>query len=170
MSNRSLLFLLLFAVVIFLVVKFDVTTQVKIGVTNLIYGDEMRSMKGLRVVVEPLLPELEKDGLQQQEILKELVTKVQSSGISILSEEEWRRTRGKPALTASIQAAKLEKQNYQYTVAIELTKNETMRDRPGTEKIITIWSSSGMGEGPVYDIRMKINEITNIFLKARAGG
>ena len=52
MSNRSLLFLLLFVLAIFLVVKFDVPTNVKIGVTNLIYGDEMRGVKGLRISVD----------------------------------------------------------------------------------------------------------------------
>jgi len=168
MSNRSLLFLVLFVLVIFFVVKFDMTTQMKIGVTNLIYGDEMRGMKGLRVVVEPLIPELEKDGLRREEVLKELAAKVESAGIKILSEEEWRRTTGKPVLNATIQAAKLEKQNYQYTVAIEVTKSETGGRMSGSEKITTIWSTSGMGEGNAYDIRMKIHEITSVFLKARS--
>ena len=63
MSTRSMLFLLLFLVAIFLAVRFDVSTQVKMGVTNLIYGDEMRGMKGFRVVVETVIPELEKEGL-----------------------------------------------------------------------------------------------------------
>ena len=63
MSTRSMLFLLLFLVAIFLAVRFDVPTQVKMGVTNLIYGDEMRGMKGFRVVVETVIPELEKEGL-----------------------------------------------------------------------------------------------------------
>ena len=34
-----MLFLLLFLLAIFLAVRFDVPTQVKMGVTNLIYGD-----------------------------------------------------------------------------------------------------------------------------------
>jgi len=170
MSNRSLLFLVLFVVVIFLVVKFDITTQVKIGVTNLIYGDEMRGIKGLLVVVEPLIPELEKDGLRREEILKELSAKIEKSGIKVLSEEEWRRTPGKPALNATIQAAKPEKHNYQYTVAIEVTKSDTAGRGSGPEKITTIWSTSGMGEGNINDIRMKIDEITSIFLKARTSG
>ena len=65
MSNRSLLFLLLLVLAIFLVVKFDVPTNVKIGVTNLIYGDEMRGIKGFRVSVDAPNPELEKDGLRR---------------------------------------------------------------------------------------------------------
>ncbi|MEI7638494.1 MAG: hypothetical protein WCJ37_14385 [Syntrophus sp. (in: bacteria)] len=169
MSNRSLLFLILFVLVIFFVVKFDMTTQGKIGVTNLIYGDEMRGLKGMRVVVEPLIPELEKDGLRREEVLKELAAKVERSGIKILPEEEWQRTPGKPVLNATIEAVKLDKQNYQYTVEIEVTKSETGGRVSGSEKIKTIWSTSEIGEGNVNDIRKKFDEITSVFLKARSG-
>lgn len=169
MSNRSLLFLILFVLVIFFVVKFDMTTQVKIGVTNLIYGDEIRGLKGIRVVVEPLIPELEKDGLRREEVLKELATKVERSGIKILPEEEWRRTPEKPVLNATIEAVKLDKQKYQYTVEIEVTKSKTGGSMSESEKSKTIWSTSEIGEGNVNDIRKTFDEITSIFLKARSG-
>ena len=168
MSNRSLLFLLLFVLAIFLVVKFDLPTQVKIGVTNLIYGDEMRSIKGFRVSVDAPNPELEKDLLRREEVLQKLTANIEKAGIKILTDEEWKQTPGKPALNATIQAVKTEKQNYQYTVTIEVTKNEDKGS--GSEKIKTIWSTSGMGEGNVSDILMKIDEITSVFLIARSGG
>lgn len=170
MSNRSLLFLLLFVLAIFLVVKFDLPTQVKIGVTNLMYGDEMRGIKEFRVSVDAPNPELEKDGLRREEVLQELTAKIEKAGIKILPDEEWRKTPGKPVLNATIHAAKVEKQNYQYTVTIEVTKSETENSAPGSEKSKTIWSTSGMGEGDVSDIRTNINEITGVFLKARSGG
>ena len=65
---------------------------------------------------------------------------------------------------------KLEKQNYQYTVTIEVTKSEAEGSAPGSEKSKTIWSTYEMGEGDVSDIRTNINEITGVFLKARSGG
>jgi hypothetical protein len=170
MSNRSLLFLLLFVLAIFLVVKFDVPTNVKIGVTNLIYGDEMRSVKGLRISVDAPNPELEKDGLRREEVLGELTAKIEKAGIKILSDEEWRKTPGKPVLNVAILAVKVEKQNYQYTVTIEVTKSEAENAAPGSEKSKTIWSTHEMGEGGVSDIRMNINQIMGVFLKARSGG
>ena len=170
MSNRSLLFLLLFVLAIFLVVKFDLPTQVKIGVTNLIYGDEMIGIKGFRVSVDALNPELEKDGLRREEVLQELTAKIEKAGIKILRDEEWRKTPEKPLLNATIHAVKIEKQNYQYTVTIEVTKSEAEGSAPGLEKSKTIWSTYEMGEGNVSDIRKGINEITGVFLKARSGG
>ena len=170
MRTRSLLFLLLFVLAIFLAAKFDLPTQVKIGVTNLMYGDEMRGIKGFRVSVDAPNPELEKDGLRREEVLQELTAKIEKAGIKILPDEEWRKTPGKPVLNATIHAAKMEKQNYQYTVTIEVTKSETENSAPGSEKSKTIWSTSGMGEGDVSDIRANIREITGVFLKARFGG
>lgn len=170
MSNRSLLFLLLLVLAIFLVVKFDVPTNVKIGVTNLIYGDEMRGIKGFRVSVDAPNPELEKDGLRREEVRQELTAKIEKAGVKILWDEEWRKTPGKPVLSVSIQAVKIEKQNYQYTVTIEVTKSEAESSAPGSEKSKTIWSTYEIGEGAVSDIRTNINEITGIFLKAHSGG
>jgi len=164
------LFLLLFVLAIFLVVKFDLPTQVKIGVTNLIYGDEMKSIKGFRVSVDSLNPELEKEGLTREAVLQTLTAALEKAGIKILSDEEWKQTPGKPSLSVSIQAVKLEKQNYQYTVTIEVTKSEAKNSAPGSEKSKTIWSTYRMGEGDVSDIRTNINEITGVFLKARSGG
>ena len=140
----------------------------KIDVTNLIYGDEMRGMKGFRVVVEPLIPELEKDGLCREEVLQELTAKIEKAGVRSLPYELWQKTPGKPSLSVSIQAVKLEKQNYQYTVTLEVTKSEAEGSAPGSEKIKTIWAAYEMGEGGVSDIRDRINEKMGFFLRAHA--
>ena len=52
MSNRKLFFLLILLLGVFMVVKFDLVTIAKIGVANLVYGDEMRCIDGFRVLVE----------------------------------------------------------------------------------------------------------------------
>jgi len=161
--------MVLVAIAAILVVKFDVTTQVKIGVTNMLYGSDMRALTGLRVVVEPLHPELEKDGLRTEDIFRELAARVEKSGVRRLTDDEWQRAPGKPALTAAIEAVKLDREKYQYTVSLEATKTEAGGPVAGGQKVTTIWSTSGMGEGSVADIRAKINEVTELFIKARAG-
>ena len=170
MSNRSLLFLLLFVLAIFLAVKFDVPTNVKIGVTNLIYGDEMRGIKGFLISVDAPNPELEKDGLRLEEVLRELTAKIEKAGVRSLPYELWQKTPGKPSLNVSVQAVKQAGGIYQYTVTIEVTKSEAENSALGSEKSKTIWSIDEMGEGGVSDIRTNINEITGVFLKARSGG
>jgi hypothetical protein len=166
MSNRSLLFLLLFVLAIFLVVKFDLPTQVKIDVMNLIYGDEMRSMKKFRVVVEPLNPELEKDGLPREKVLQELTAKIEKAGIQNLAEEEWQKTPGKPTINVTVNATKTGDRLYQYSVTIEVTKSEVQHSGAYSEKIITLWTSADVGEGDVSNLRDIINEKMGFFLRA----
>jgi hypothetical protein len=170
MSNRSLLFLLLLLLSVFLVVKFDLPTRVTIGVTNLIYGDEMRGIGGFRVTADVPNPEVEKAGLTGESIRKALAAALEKAGVKSLPDELWQKTPGKPSLNVSVQAVKQAGGVYQYTVTIEVARSEAEGAAPGAEKSKTIWSANKIGEGDVSAIRTNIDEITGIFLKARSGG
>jgi hypothetical protein len=168
MRLRSQIFVLLFLLAIFIAVRFDVPTKVKFGATNLIYGDEMRSFRGFRLFVESLIPELEKEGLTREMILRELTTKLEKAGIKSLGQAEWQKTPGKPALNVLVNATKTGDGRYQYSVTIEVGKSELLSSGAYSEKIKAIWTSSGMGEGDVADIRATINEEAGFFLKSHS--
>lgn len=170
MSNRSLLFLLLLLLGVFLVVKFDLPTKVTIGVTNLIYGDEMKGIGGFRILAEVPNPEVEKEGLTGESVRGDLAAALAKAGVRRLPDEIWQKTPGKPSLSVSVQAVKQAGRIYQYTVTIEVVRSEAEGAVPGSEKSKTIWSTYKIGEGDVSDIRKNINEITDVFLKARSGG
>jgi hypothetical protein len=164
-----MLFLLLFLVAIFLAVRFDVSTQVKMGVTNLIYGDEMRGMKGFRVVVETVIPELEKEGLTRAGLLEELSTTLEKGGIRALDDADWQKTSVKPVLNVMVHATKTGEGRYQYSVTFEVGKNEGPDSGAYSQKIKTLWLTSGMGEGSVSDIRARIKEEARFFIKSHSG-
>jgi hypothetical protein len=164
-----MVYLLLILPAIFLAVRFDVPTQIKMGVTNLIYGDEMRGMKGFRVVVEALIPELEKEGLTRETLLKELSTTLEKGGIRALDEVEWQKTSGKPVLTVTVNATKTGDGRYQYSTLIEVGKSESPDSGAFSEKVKTLWLTSGMGEGGLSDIRAMIKEEAMFFIKSHAG-
>ena len=171
MSNRSLFTLLLFVLAVFLIVKFDVATKVKVGLTIMIYGNEMRGMKGFRVVVTSPAPELEKEGLSQKTIRQGLISSLEKAGVKSLMEGEWQKIPGKPVLNVTVNAVKTASGLYQYAVTMEVEKSEDPQTPAAvsSEKVKTIWGTSGMGEGDVSDVRAKINEATNLFLKAYSG-
>ena len=170
MSNRSLLFLLLLLLGVFLVVKFDLPTKVTIGVTNLIYGNEMSGIGGFRILAEVSNPEVEREGLTGESVRGTLAAALAKAGVGSLTDELWQKTPGKPSLSVSVQAVKQAGGIYQYTVTIEVVRNEADGAVPGAEKSKTIWSTHKIGEGDVSDIRTNIKEITDVFLKARSGG
>ena len=167
MSNRSLVSLVIILIAVILIVKLDVITKVKLNVTNLIYGEEMRGMKALRVVVDPLTPDLEKDGLTREAIRLEIEPLLEKNGIRVLNEEDWRNTPAKPSLNVMIDATKAEGGLYQFNVTISIQKSE--EERPGAlaEKLKLIWVTSGMGEGGVAEIRARIDHEMGLFFKSR---
>jgi hypothetical protein len=170
MGNRSIVFLLLLLLGVFLAVKFDLPTRATIGVTNLIYGDEMRGIGGFRVQAEVPNPEIQQEGLTGESVRGTLAAALEKAGVKILPEEVWQKTPGRPSLTVSVQAVKQPGGIYQYTVTLEAVRSEAEDAAPGSEKSKTIWSAYKMGEGDVSEIRIKINEMTEVFLKARSGG
>ena len=170
MSNRSLLFLLLLLLGVFLAVKFDLPTKVTIGVTNQIYGDEMRGIGGFRILAEVPNPEVEKEGLTGESVRRALAAALAKAGVKSLPDDLWQKTPGRPSLSISVQAVKQAGGIYQYTVTIEVVRSEAEGAAPGSERSKTIWSTNKIGEGDVSDIRKNIDEITDVFLKARSGG
>jgi hypothetical protein len=168
MGNRSLLFLFLLLLGVFLAVKLDLPTKVTIGVTNLIYGNEMRGIGGFRILAEIPNPEIRKEGLTGESVCEALTAALEKAGVKSLPDELWQKTPGRPSLTVSVQAVKQAGNVYQYTVTIEAVRSEVEGAVPGAEKSKTIWSANKMGEGDISDIRLKINEIMDLFLKARS--
>jgi hypothetical protein len=174
MRNRTILILLLLLLAVFLISKFDVLTRVKIIAANMIYGEELRNIKGLRVVVEAVRPELKMAGLSEESIREELISRLKGAGIKILAEDEWQKLLEKPELNLKIIADKNEEGMYSFIVTIDVTKRnaETQTSNifsHSTEKVRTVWISSGMGKGDVSDIREKARELTGLFLKAHSG-
>jgi hypothetical protein len=170
MGNRSLLFLVLLLVGLFLAFKFELPTKATIGVTNLIYGDEMRGIGGFRILAEVPNPEIQRQGLTGESVRETLIAALAKAGVKSLPDELWQKTPGRPTLTVSVQAVKQAGDIYQYTVTIEAVRSEAEGVVPGGEKSKTIWSTNKMGEGNISDIRAKIDEITDLFLKARSAG
>jgi hypothetical protein len=170
MGNRSLLFLVLLLLGVFLAVRFDLPMKATIVMTNLIYGDEMKSIGGFRILADVPNPEIQKEGITGESVRGALTDALVKAGVKSLSEEIWRKTPGRPSLSISVQAVKQAGRIYQYTVTIEAVRSEADGVPPGAEKSKTIWSTYKIGEGDVSGIRAKIDEITDVFLKARSGG
>jgi len=167
MSLRSLFSFLILLILVFLIVKLDLLTRVKIGVTNMIYGNEMAEVKELCVAVEPLLADLEKEGLMRETIRRELSTAIEIAGVRSLAEEEWQKMPDRPTLNAMITATRVADGRYQYSVMLEVIKRMPLEPGRYGTKHKTLWSSSGMGEGDVSDIRARIGQEMGILLKAR---
>src|SRR5262245_50071404 len=58
----------------------------------------LRGLHGVRVVVEAMEPNIERDGLTRQQILTDVELRLRKSGIRVLTREERQRAPGQPWL------------------------------------------------------------------------
>jgi hypothetical protein len=82
---------------------------------------------------------------------------------------EWQKTPGNPRLNVTVHATKAGEGRYQYSVTFEVGKNEGPDSGAYSEKIKTLWHTSGMGEGGVSDIRAMLKEEARFFIKSHSG-
>jgi len=168
MSNRSLVFLLVLLLSLFLAIKYDVPTKMKAGVMRIIYGAEITRLDGVLVQVEGPNPNIANEGFTSETVRADLVAKLAKAGIKSLSQDLWQKTPGKPSLTLSVLAVKQAGEIYQYTVILEVDKNEGEDASPDKVTRKIIWSSEKTGEGNVSAIREAIVNITNILLQSHS--
>jgi hypothetical protein len=172
MRNRTILILLLLLLASYLVAKYDLIMQAKIIAANIIYGEELRKIKGFLVVVEQANRDLKKEGLSEESVRQELVSRLEQGRIKILQEAEWKNFPAKPVLHLKILADKNKESLYSFVVTMEVTTSDTEQNSSkvySTEKEKTIWLTSGIGEGGIINIREKIDELTKLFLKTCSG-
>jgi hypothetical protein len=172
MRNRTILILLLLLLASYLVSKYDLITQAKIMAANIIYGEELRKIKGFLVVVEQANAGLKTEGLSDESIRQELISRLERGGIKILREDEWKKVPTRPVLHLKIITDKNKESLSSVVVTLEVTTITAALQSSAVysaEKEKTIWLTSSIGEGGNIKIREKIDELTKLFLKTYSG-
>ena len=107
--------------------------------------ETLRGLPGVAVVIEPLHPTTERDGLTQQQLLTEVEQQLKNAGIRVLTQEEWRKTPGAPYLYVNVAA--LKKSYGLYAYAIEVCLNQLVmliRDQQ-TQEFAETWETREVG-------------------------
>jgi hypothetical protein len=84
----------------------------------------LRGFSGVYVVVEPLSPQIENEGLTTDQLQKDIVEKIRTAGVKVLSKEEFFKTPGKPYLyvNASISILRTQITRYIFYIRPEPSK------------------------------------------------
>ena len=115
----------------------------------------LRGIEGVYVRVEGLTPELEKDGLKEVLILRDVESELRTAGIRTLSKEKWFDMMGSPHLYVNINCLKLgETKEYIYSIRIEFRQNVYPEREPILILGATTWSVGG-----VIGITQRIDKI-----------
>jgi hypothetical protein len=100
----------------------------------------------VHVVVEPLSPAIEKDGLTTNQLQKDTESKLHTAGIKVLSKEEFLKTAGKPYLYVNVNISVLKTQITRYIFYIRVEFNQEVSLVKGSRMVPAVtWSAGGWG-------------------------
>ena len=131
----------------------------------------LRGLKGVGVLVEKLPAEVEKEGLDKNELQRAVESKLQSAGIRLLTKEESLRAPGEPYLYININVniAKTESDIYPYSIdLLFIQKVSLLRDPKLTSYAVT-WSTGGVGSigKPILSqLRESVEAMVDVFVNA----
>ncbi len=131
----------------------------------------LQGLKGIRVLVEDLNPEVERSGLTKAGLQKEVEGWLRAAGIRILSEGEAAQVPGDPYLylNLNISLPKREEEPCAYSIDIGLIQNVTLIRNPRETTYGITWSSGGVGligKKSLPQLKESVEDIVNIFIKA----
>ena len=134
-----------------------------------IQKESLRDLKGVYVSVESPAPEIQKDGLTEDRIQKDVELMLRMAGVKILSKKEWFDAEGSPFLYVNTHILKLRAtREYIYSVNISFKQNVYPVRKPMEISGAATWSIGGIiGITPDLDkIRASVKEQVNEFIKA----
>jgi hypothetical protein len=131
----------------------------------------LKGLRGVRVLVEDLAPEVEREGLVKDPLQKSVEERLRAAGIRVLTQEEAVKAPGEPYLyvNVNISFAKGEEEICSYSIDVALIQNVTLVRIPKQTGYAVTWSTGGVGligKKSLSELKGTIEEIVDIFVKA----
>jgi hypothetical protein len=126
----------------------------------------LRGLEGIRVVVERMKPEIERDGLFGSTLQTDVELSLQMAGIKVLSEEDWLKTPGAPYLYLRVDAFQCAR-GYVYNISLTLEEQVTLvrKDLKVSATTSKIGHQLGI-TASLSDIRGEARDLVEEFVKA----
>jgi hypothetical protein len=107
--------------------------------------ETLRGLPGVTVVVEPLSPGAEQDGLTQSQLRTEVEQRLRKAGIRVLTKEEWQNTPGSPYLYINVAALKKNYGLYAYAIEVCLNQLVTLIRDQDIQEFAETWETREVG-------------------------
>jgi hypothetical protein len=133
----------------------------------------LQGLKGFKVLVEDLAPEVEREGLVKDPLQKGIEDKLRAAGIKVLTQEEAAQTPGEPYLYVNINVTlpKGEEAVCSYSIDFALIQNVTLVRNPKQTTYAITWSTGGVGligKKSLGELKESVEELVEIFIKAHS--
>jgi hypothetical protein len=130
--------------------------------------ETLRGLPGVAVVIEPLHPTTERDGLKQGQLLTEVEQQLKEAGIRVLTQEEWKATPGAPYLYVNVAALKKSYGLYAYAIEVCLNQVVTLVRDQHVQEFAETWETrevGTVGKAQLSTIRNSVAAHVAVFIR-----
>jgi hypothetical protein len=130
-------------------------------------------LKGVSVAVENPQSNIQKYaqrfGLTRDQLQKDIEARLTKAGITVLNQEKWLQTSGRPVLYVVVNTHEYEKYWYAYTIIVDLMQITTLETNPNIKTLAGTWSINMAGIaniGTLNAIKDNVNILVDRFVDA----
>ena len=130
-------------------------------------------LKGVSVAVENPQSNIQKYaqrfGLTRDQLQKDIEQRLTKAGITVLNQEKWLQTSGRPVLYVVVNTHEYEKYWYAYTIVVDLMQITTLETNPDIKTLASTWSINMAGIaniGTLNTIKDDVNILVDRFIDA----
>lgn len=151
----------------------DLSTSVYVIADSDLERESLYGLKGIYLEVALLKPEIEQEGLTRQQLETYVKQKLQVAGIKILTEKEWVKMKGSPALYVNVHIINIPKcydyKYYTYRVDVELYQDAFLLRNPTIALPVRSWATGCLGAEYRLDViqahvESLVDEFVNTYL------
>jgi len=131
----------------------------------------MLGLKGVAVAVENTQPNIQKYvqrfGLTRDQLQKDIEQRLTKAGITVLNQEKWLQTSGRPVLYVIVNTHEYEKYWYAYTIIVDFRQIATLEANPDMKTLASTWSMNMAGIaniGTLNTIKDNVNTLVDRFI------
>jgi hypothetical protein len=131
----------------------------------------LRGLKGVGVLIEKLPQEVEKEGLNRDQLQVAVESRLRQAGIRVLTKEESFKTPEEPYLYININVniAKTESEIYPYSIDLLFIQRVSLLRNPNLTAYAVTWSKGGVGsieKTIVGELKETVEEMVDTFISA----
>jgi hypothetical protein len=133
---------------------------------------DSKSLKGLSAVsvaVDPIDPDIEREGLSRSQIQREVEMRLKAGGIKVLAPTESPAMPGQPQLCISVNAMKGSSSIYSYSLEVSLQQRVLLDRDPQISVVGSTWATGSIGivgAAKLGGLFAKITDLVGDFLEA----
>jgi hypothetical protein len=126
--------------------------------------ESLRGLQGVRVTVEDIDPEAERDGLTKSQIQRVVESELRKAGIKVLTEEEWFSIPSSAILSVNVNT---DKSPESFNISLELVQRVALFRNPYFARLAPTWNTGSVGTVGASNLRNiydSVKDMVDIFI------